>query len=100
MSTSDDVTSEQKAVSMTVHGRVQGVGFRYFTRTQAQRLGVYGWVRNRADGAVDIWAEGKENRLRSFIEKVRQGPGHGEVERVELDWTEPTGKDRTFRIRH
>jgi acylphosphatase len=84
---------------MTVHGRVQGVGFRYYTRTNAQRLGVYGWVRNRADGAVEIWAEGTEDRLRSFIGKIREGPTHGIVDRVDLDWAEPTGEDRTFRIR-
>jgi acylphosphatase len=99
MNTSNSVITRHKAVSMTVHGRVQGVGFRYFTRTQAQRIGVYGWVRNRADGTVEIWAEGTEDRLHSFIGRVRQGPTHGEVERVDLDWTEPTGKDRTFRIR-
>jgi acylphosphatase len=99
MNTSHSLITKHKAVSMTVHGRVQGVGFRYYTRTNAQRLGVYGWVRNRGDGAVEIWAEGTEDRLRSFIGKIRQGPTHSDVERVDLDWSEPIGQDRTFHIR-
>jgi acylphosphatase len=99
MNASASPIGKHKAVSMTVHGRVQGVGFRYYTRTHAQRLGVYGWVRNRSDGAVEIWAEGTEDRLHSFIGKIRQGPTHSDVERVDLDWTAPTGNDRTFRIR-
>lgn len=84
---------------MTVHGLVQGVGFRYYVRVNAQRLGVYGWVRNRDDGNVEIWAEGTEERLNSFIGKVRQGPTHSQVDRVDLNWSEPTGRNRSFRIR-
>lgn len=92
-------TSTHKAVAMTVHGRVQGVGFRYYVSTTAYRLGVYGWVRNLEDGAVEIWAEGTEDRLKAFIRQVRQGPTHSDVQRVDLDWKEPTGRDRGFHIR-
>lgn len=91
--------NRHKAVHLTVHGRVQGVGFRYYTRVNAQRLGVYGWVRNRADGTVEIWAEGTEDRLQAFIEGVRAGPSHGEVDSVDLEWQTPTGRDRSFHIR-
>ena len=47
----------------TVHGDVQGVGFRYFLMREAQRLGLRGWVRNRDDGTVEFVAEGSRDDL-------------------------------------
>mgnify|MGYP000862596918 CR=1 FL=1 len=92
-------SSRHKAAHITVHGQVQGVGFRYYARTNALRLGVYGWVRNRADGSVEIWAEGTPDRLQQFINAVRQGPTYSTVTGLDVDWREPAGRDRSFRIR-
>src|SRR4051794_12086895 len=57
-----------------VTGRVQGVGFRYFTRAEAMREGLHGWVRNAADGGVEITAEGDREALDRFERAVRRGP--------------------------
>ena len=65
-----------------VTGRVQGVGFREFTRTIAQRLGIAGWVRNREDGAVEVAASGKPSQIESLLAAVRRGPAGGNVQEV------------------
>ena len=61
-----------------VRGRVQGVGFRYFTRATAVQLGLIGFVRNRVDGDVELEAEGEPAHLDQLAGAVRKGPpGHG-----------------------
>ncbi len=53
---------------------MQGVGFRWFVRETARRLGLAGWVKNRADGTVEIAAEGDEGSLAQLSAAVREGP--------------------------
>lgn len=65
-----------------VTGRVQGVGFREFTRTIAQRLGIAGWVRNRDDGAVEVAAAGNPSQIETLLAAVRRGPSGGNVQEV------------------
>jgi acylphosphatase len=65
-----------------VTGRVQGVGFREFTRTIAQRLGIAGWVRNRDDGAVELAASGNPSQIETLLAAVRRGPAGGDVKEV------------------
>ena len=60
-----------------VHGRVQGVFYRDSCRTEARRLGVRGWVRNRDDGTVEVVAEGPRDRVDQFLSWCRQGPPRG-----------------------
>ena len=86
------------AVHITVRGRVQGVGFRFFVREQAARFGVKGWVRNRADGAVEVLAEGSRETLLEFLEKVREGPRFGGVSDFNVEWEEPSLKYSSFSI--
>lgn len=92
--------NERQAVHIIVHGRVQGVGFRYFTKTNGQRLGLAGWVRNLSDGTVEIWAEGRRKTLDQFIQDVQRGPSHAHVSHLNVDWKEPTNETSTFRIRY
>ncbi len=92
--------AEHKAVHIIVHGYVQGVGFRYYTKSNASRLGVVGWVRNKYDGTVEIWGEGTESRLKSFIQAVRRGPGHGHVDKLDIDWKKPQGNLSCFQVRY
>jgi acylphosphatase len=72
--------------SIKVSGRVQGVGYRAFAIKTATLLGIYGYVKNRPDGSVQIEAEGTESILVQFIKLCENGPGWGHVERV--DFTE------------
>jgi acylphosphatase len=81
-----------------ISGRVQGVGFRYFTLTAAFREGITGWVRNRRDGAVEIAAEGEAEAVERFERAIRQGPSGARVEMVETEETAPGGRDTGFRV--
>jgi acylphosphatase len=67
---------------VVVMGRVQGVGFREFTRTIAQRLGIAGWVRNRDDGGVELAAAGNPSQIETLLAAVRRGPAGGNVQEV------------------
>ena len=76
---------------VVAHGRVQGVFFRDSTRREAQAAGVAGWVRNRSDGAVEAVFEGDEDAVERMVEFVRKGPGHADVDDVEVSDEEPEG---------
>jgi acylphosphatase len=70
------------ARSYRVTGRVQGVGYRYFARTAALRMGVRGWVRNRADGNVEVHAEAECVVLEAFRTELERGPSLAWVSEV------------------
>ncbi|MCH5463415.1 acylphosphatase [Lactobacillus sp. LC28-10] len=63
-----------KSVIISIHGRVQGVGFRWTTARLANRLNVVGWVRNERDGSVTVRAQADETSLEAFIEALKQSP--------------------------
>lgn len=88
----------KKRVHVIVEGKVQGVFFRDFTRKQANRFRVMGWVRNLMDGRVEIMAEGEEEDLKSFLEEVKKGPPLAIVEKIDIDWMEFKGEFQDFRI--
>jgi acylphosphatase len=77
-----------------VHGRVQGVGFRYSLIRAAQTQGVAGWAHNRADGTLEAVFEGEPVAVESLIRLSREGPRGAQVERVELFDEEPEGLTR------
>ncbi|HEX6904346.1 MAG TPA: acylphosphatase [Thermoanaerobaculia bacterium] len=68
------MSADRRAFRMWVNGRVQGVGFRWFTRKVAQELGLTGRVRNLPDGRVEAEAAGEPERLEAFRAWLRQGP--------------------------
>jgi acylphosphatase len=76
------------ALHLYVSGRVQGVGFRFFTINRANRFGISGWVRNLPDGRVEIEAEGAVRNLMLFLEEMRIGPASSHVSRVIEEWQE------------
>lgn len=92
-------TETQAHLSARITGRVQGVGFRNFTRTRARRLGLAGWVRNERDGSVRLEAEGPRSDLETLVEAVHEGPRMARVENVTVDWSEPNEGFDTFQVR-
>jgi acylphosphatase len=77
------------------------VGFRWFAREAARRLGLAGWVRNRADGRVEIAVEGDPPLLEQFLRQVERGPSGAVVERVHhLPTAELEPLPRPFAILH
>jgi acylphosphatase len=82
-----------------VSGRVQGVGFRYFTQAVAVREGVRGWVENLPDGRVAIGAEADAEALDRFERDVRRGPPGARVEHVDIAAASPDERNTDFSIR-
>ena len=82
-----------------IAGRVQGVGFRWFTHDAAAREGVHGWVRNLADGSVEVIAEGDQASLDRLEVAVRRGPSSARVELFDVEELAPSGRTTGFEIR-
>jgi acylphosphatase len=82
-----------------IHGRVQGVGFRWWTRNQARRLGITGLVRNLPDGRVEVLARGALGPLERFVDALRAGPPGSEVTHVEREAAADVSV-RSFEIVH
>jgi len=87
------------AVHIIVHGRVQGVSYRYFVIEEAHALGLDGWVRNLPNGTVEVWAEGDRGLLESLIEKLKIGPRAAAVKDLEITWQKPTYKEKGFHLK-
>jgi len=88
-------------LSATVYGRVQGVFFRYFVRNVARGLGLKGYVRNLARGdAVEVQAEGEKRQLNKLLGQLKVGPPGAQVERVEVKWTDYSGRFDGFSARY
>ena len=83
-----------------VHGRVQGVNFRYYTIHAAQRLGLTGWVANRWDGTVEAVAEGEREALDKFRAFLHSGSPSSMVQQVDVKWETPTGEFERFGVRY
>lgn len=81
------------------HGRVQGVFYRAFTRNEAVRLGINGWVRNLYDGRVEAVFEGSREVVEEAVAACKKGPPGAYVDEVELAWEPPVG-EQGFEIRH
>ncbi len=81
-----------------VRGQVQGVGFRYRTREQALDLGLAGWVLNRFDGDVEVWAEGSERAVAALASWLERGPTFAHVQNCKVEQVEATGLT-SFEIR-
>ena len=90
--------SNTKRVHVLVHGRVQGVGFRYFAQRVAMNLGVAGQVRNMGDGRVEIIAEAGEETLQLFLKRIEDGPSFGHVSSVDVEWSDAVNQFSGFKI--
>lgn len=90
---------EEVCAHVFVHGRVQGVSFRYYTIQEAQRLGVRGWVRNRMDGSVEALLQGPRDRVELMIKWCHSGSPYARVSEVVVDWEEPSDSLSDFKLR-
>lgn len=87
----------QKRVLLS--GRVQGVGFRHFTRMNARDLNIKGWVKNRNDGKVEAVIQGSSDNIDEMLERLRIGPGSARVDNVEIENREVDEDFETFNVR-
>ncbi len=81
-----------------ISGRVQGVFFRSFTKSEATSLKIHGWVRNLRDGRVEVLAEGKEGALEELLVRIREGSSGASVEKVDVVWEKYVGDLNGFKI--
>lgn len=88
-----------RAILAIVHGRVQGVGFRYAARRVAVSSGLTGWVRNLPTGDVEVFAQGDPEVVEGFASWLRTGPPGAWVEEVDVAPREPSDDLRTFEVR-
>ena len=87
-----------KQLHCFISGRVQGVGFRYWTKRQAKKLGIKGWVRNLPDGKVEVMAQGSEESLQKFKKLLAEGPFIAEVFSLDGKYEETTERFEGFVI--
>jgi acylphosphatase len=87
--TGPEPRNAEARLSAWVHGHVQGVGFRWWTRSRALELGLTGFASNRPDGRVHVVAQGPRVACEKLLELLRSGDTPGSVDNVIADWTEP-----------
>lgn len=87
-------------LTVTVIGRVQGVGFRMFVQATARRLGLNGIVRNAWNDSrrVELTAEGERTQLEQLLAAVQRGPAGSKVEDVQVSWDKASGSFQSFQI--
>ncbi len=85
---------------LTIRGRVQGVGYRYFVRSKAAQLKIAGWVRNCENGDVECEAQGPEEVLANFIGQLQEGPTSARVESVWRDQIPDQDDSKLFEIKY
>jgi acylphosphatase len=94
-----DRSNQAQELHAIVHGRVQGVGFRYFVVERALSLGLRGYARNTGGGSVEVLAQGPRPALESLLVLLRRGPAAADVREVEVDWGELSTHLSGFHVR-
>lgn len=87
-------------LQIIVSGKVQGVGYRYYTQMKAIQFGITGWVRNLREGGVEILASGSKENLEKFIDEVRRGNPFSTVDHIEVNEIENTETYKSFAIKY
>lgn len=81
-----------------ISGIVQGVGFRYFARHYAIRLGLTGFAENLEDGSVLVVVEGEESDVEQFLSILKKGPSSAKISKVEFQYKEPKNEFLDFEV--
>ena len=89
-----------KTYNVLISGRVQGVGFRYFAASIAEKYDVRGYVKNRRDGKVKIVCQGEEEELQSFLDEVKKGPAFSVITDTAIEEVPEQKKYNTFGIKY
>lgn len=87
-------------IHLTVYGKVQGVGFRYFSQMKAVQYDVCGWVKNSEAGSVEILAEGTQDNLNRFIEDIRGGNPFSKVTEMVVKDVDKVENYHSFKIKY
>ena len=82
-----------------IHGKVQGVGYRFFATRVARRLGLKGSIQNLRDGTVEAIVEGEKKVIDEWIEELREGPRYAEVTKIDQETKEFTGRLGDFDVK-
>lgn len=89
----------KEARHLRIHGKVQGVGFRFFATRVARRLGLKGWIENQRDGSVEAMVEGESQSIDEWLGELREGPRFAEVVKIDQERREFTGKLGDFDVK-
>lgn len=84
---------------LRIHGKVQGVGYRFFATRVARRLGLKGSVQNLRDGSVEAIVEGEKADIDRWIEELKEGPRYAEVTRIDQETKEFSGRLPDFDVK-
>ncbi|MEM4330497.1 MAG: acylphosphatase [Candidatus Pacearchaeota archaeon] len=90
----------KKAIKVIVNGSVQGVFFRQFVKDTADKLNIRGFVRNLENGDVEIFAEGDNDNISFFLDKVKEGPKHAIIKNLTIEEKKWSGEFKDFKILH
>jgi len=88
----------QKSCYVIIRGRVQGVGYRWFARERAMVLNLNGYVKNLANGDVEVFAQGEENNLNEYLILLKKGPSFSNVTDLKVDFGEPDKRYKEFGV--
>jgi len=88
---------EQRVIR--IHGKVQGVGYRFFATRVARRLGLKGTIQNNREGTVDAVVEGEKSAIDDWIEELKEGPRYAEVTKIDQERKDFTGRLGDFDVK-
>jgi len=84
---------------LKIHGKVQGVGYRFFATRVARRLGLKGSIQNQRDGSVEAVVEGEKKAIDDWIEELKEGPRYAEVTKIDQETKDFTGRLADFDVK-
>ena len=82
-----------------IHGKVQGVGYRFYATRVARRLGLKGWIQNLRDGSVEAMVEGEGPTIDEWITEIKEGPRYAEVVRIDQERRDNAGPLNEFDVK-
>jgi len=84
---------------LRIHGKVQGVGYRFYATRVARRMGLKGWIQNNRDGSVEALVEGEKKAIDEWVEEIREGPRYAEVIKIDAVSKDFTGTLPDFDVK-